>query len=69
VTKMGSLTDAAIAQWQETAGIKPASGKTAEMWEALSQAAFNLIRVIELERSGIRDGDGYWHTAAARSMA
>ena len=24
-------------------------------------AAYELIKVIELERSGIRDGDGYWH--------
>jgi hypothetical protein len=29
--------------------------------EDLSQAAFQIIKVVELERSGIRDGDGYWH--------
>jgi hypothetical protein len=58
---MGSRTDAAIAEWQERAGIEPATGKTAELWEALSQAAYELIKVIELERSGIRDGDGGWH--------
>jgi hypothetical protein len=26
----------------------------------MSNTAFELIRVIELERSGIRDGDGCW---------
>jgi hypothetical protein len=27
----------------------------------IPSAAYELIKVIELERSGIRDGDGYWH--------
>ena|SRR5262249_210067 len=27
----------------------------------MAEAAYQLIRVIELERSGIRDGDGYWY--------
>jgi hypothetical protein len=34
-----------------------------EILEALSQAAFEMIKTIQLERSGIRDGDGYWHGA------
>jgi hypothetical protein len=58
---MGSLTDANIAAWQKASGIKPAQGKLWEILEKMSQAAYELIKVIELERSGIRDGDGYWH--------
>jgi len=42
------------------ARIEPASGKRAKILEALSKAAFEAIKIIELERSGIRDGDGYW---------
>jgi outer membrane cobalamin receptor len=58
---MGQITDTAIRQWQEAAGIQPASGTRAETLERLSQLAFELIKAIELERSGIRDGDGSWH--------
>ena len=58
---MGSRTDANIAAWQEQSGIKPATGKRAELLSKLSNAAFETIKLIELERSGIRDGDGYWH--------
>jgi len=29
--------------------------------DKLSKKAHNLIRIIALESSGIRDGDGYWH--------
>lgn len=58
---MGSLTDARIACWQEKSGIKPATGNRAELLRRISNAAFDAIKVIELELSGIRDGDGYWH--------
>jgi hypothetical protein len=58
---MGMITDMKIAEWQERAGIKPATGQYAKDLEEMSQAAFELIKVIEAERSGIRDGDGYWH--------
>jgi hypothetical protein len=61
---MGGWTDANIAAWQEAAGIKPARGERAEALEDLSQAAFQIIKIVELERSGIRDGDGYWHGCA-----
>jgi len=59
--KMGQLTDFKIRAWQERAGITPATGQYAKDLEEISQAAFELIKVIEMERSGIRDGDGYWH--------
>jgi hypothetical protein len=58
---MGSWTDARIAAWQEQSGIKPATGKRAGLLSKLSNAAFETIKLIELEMSGIRDGDGYWH--------
>jgi hypothetical protein len=58
---MGMLTDANTKAWQEHAGIKEATGYYRENLRAMSQAAFELIKIIELEISGIRDGDGYWH--------
>ncbi len=58
---MGQMTDARIAAWQETHGIEPATGDRAEKLRELSRLAYELIRVIELEISGIRDGDGAWH--------
>jgi hypothetical protein len=56
---MGTRTDTEIMAFQAETGITPASNR--EALEALSQAAFHLIRIIELEKSGIRQGDGYWH--------
>jgi hypothetical protein len=55
------MTQMAIARWQEQAGIKRARGEVAGALEAISQAAFKIIKIVELERSGIRDGDGCWH--------
>jgi hypothetical protein len=56
-----STAEATIAAWQEKASIKEARGGRAELLRRMSEKAFELIKVIELERSGIRDGDGYWH--------
>jgi hypothetical protein len=58
---MGTRTDARIAAWQEESGIKPATGKRAELLSKLSNVAFETIKLIELEMSGIRDGDGHWY--------
>jgi hypothetical protein len=58
---MGSHTDYEIAKWQADHGIEPACGSYSEVLEEVSQKCFELIKVIELERSGIRDGDGCWH--------
>jgi hypothetical protein len=58
---MGMMTNRTIEAWQKRAGIEPATGERAEILRALSEAAFDAIKVIELERSGIRDGDGLWH--------
>ena len=58
---MGQLTHARIAAWQEAAGIEPATGDRLERLRETSKAAYDLIQIIELEISGIRDGDGHWH--------
>jgi hypothetical protein len=58
---MGTRTDFEIAEWQKRSGIKPATGERAEQLEGLSKACVEAIKIIELEKSGIRDGDGYWH--------
>ncbi len=57
---MGQLRDAAITSFQEHAGLKPPCGQQRELLERMQQVAFDLIRILELEISGIRDGDGYW---------
>jgi hypothetical protein len=62
---MGINTDRRIQAWQEKAGIEPATGKDAADLRELSKRAFELIKVIELELSGIRDGDGRWHGSDA----
>ncbi len=62
---MGQVTDANIAAWQRQAGIEPATGARAEGLAELQVQALDLIRVVELERSGIRDGDGSWHGSDA----
>ena len=58
---MGARTDAKIRDWQIQAGLEPAQGRRAETLARMSELAYNLIRVVELERSGIRDGDGHWY--------
>jgi len=50
-----------IEDWQRKHGIEPATGERAELLCQMSDKAFDLIKIIELERSGIRDGDGGWH--------
>lgn len=57
---MGSRTDARIAAFQEQTGIKPARGDRAISIKKLQDACFEAIRIMELERSGIRDGNGFW---------
>ena len=37
------------------------NGRRAEILRRISDAAFEAIKAIELELSGIRDGDGLWH--------
>ena len=58
---MGQMTDERISAWQHAAGIEPATGAQLGRLEEMQEEGVNLIRIIELERSGIRDGDGSWH--------
>jgi hypothetical protein len=62
---MGAGADADIEAFQERTGIKPAKGAYADKLDRLSQAAFDLIKIIEIERCGIRDGNGFWHGSDA----
>ena len=59
--EMGAVTNAAIAQWQEEAGIEPARGERADMLKRIADLAAELISITALEASGIRGGDGDWH--------
>ncbi len=58
---MGRVTDFITAEWQEEHGIEPATGEYLKLLNQLSEYAYDLIKTIELEKSGIRDGDGAWH--------
>jgi hypothetical protein len=58
---MGQITDAKIAAWQEASGIEPARGERLAACDALQELAFDLIKAVELEKSGICDGDGHWY--------
>jgi acid phosphatase family membrane protein YuiD len=62
---MGQMRQAQTAAWQQAAGIREATGDRAELLRRMSEKAFELIKIIELERSGIRDGDGHWSGADA----
>ena len=58
---MGQITDQIIRDFQERAGIEPATGQCAARLSDMSKLAYDLIQVIALEQTGIRDGDGQWH--------
>jgi hypothetical protein len=60
---MSVRRDAQIEAWQKSAGIEPATGARAEALHEMSRLAYKLIEIIALERSGVRDGDGYWSGA------
>jgi hypothetical protein len=54
---MGMQRDAEVEEWQQKSGLRPSE----EQRLFYRYKAFALIKVIELERSGIRDGDGRWY--------
>jgi hypothetical protein len=60
---MGAITDYRAAVWQEKAGLSVPPATTIALWSELQELAFEAIRVAELEKSGIRDGDSFWHGA------
>jgi hypothetical protein len=58
---MGATTNYHIAVWQEKAGLNVPPATTIALWSELQELAFEAIRVAELEKSGIRDGNSCWH--------
>jgi hypothetical protein len=62
---MGASTDFHVRQWQESVGIEPATGRGSAILERIARRAADLIQVVALEKSGIRDGDGWWHGSDA----
>ena len=57
---MGQMRNYMIREFQDRAGIEPATGQRAAVLSDMSKRAYELIQVIALEQAGIRDGDGYW---------
>ena len=57
---MGASRNSQIDAFAEKTGIKSATGRRAEILQHISEEAFELIKIVELEISGIRDGDGFW---------
>jgi hypothetical protein len=56
---------AAIAEWQERAGLtSPSPEQRARIQEA-RKAIYRVLEILTLEESGIRDGDGTWHGSNA----
>ena len=52
--------DANLASFQEHTGLKPARGRRRQLIKQMQQEALNLIRLLELEISGIREDDECW---------
>ena len=57
---MGASRDSQLAVFADRTGVRPAFGKRLQILQHISGEAFELIKIVELEISGIRDGDGFW---------
>jgi len=57
---MGCYYDACMEAFKQETGIRDITGAHGEALNGLSDAAFELIKIIQLEKSGIRSGDGCW---------
>lgn len=57
---MGMRRNAEIEAFQSNVGIKPAEGSSLKALEDIQAAAFDIIKTVELHKSGICDGDGHW---------
>ena len=58
---MGMRTEMQMEAWQKAFGLQPATGEAFDAWCRLQDVCVEAIKIAELEKSGIRDGDGYWH--------
>jgi hypothetical protein len=57
---MGRMRNLEIETFQRKARIHIPDPTTIRAWQELQQQAFQVIKIAELEISGIRDGDGCW---------
>ena len=57
---MGASRNSQLEVFAQRTGVRPAHGERLEVLLHLSEEAFELIKMVELEISGIRDGDGFW---------
>ena len=57
---MGASRNYQLEEFAERTGIRPAYGKRLAALLELSEEAVELIKIVEREISGIRDGDGFW---------
>jgi len=57
---MGASRNYQIEKFEAATGLRAATGKRADVLRKLSDQACELVKIIETERSGIRDGDGFW---------
>ena len=55
---MGASRNSQLEVFAQRTGVRPAHGERLEVLLHLSEEAFELIKMVELEISGIRDGDG-----------
>ena len=58
---MAQQSDARTKEFAEQTGIHAAEGEKASILKELSRQAYELIKIVELERCGIRDGAGSWY--------
>src|SRR5437763_1066080 len=59
-TEMGMRTEMAIEAWRKKAGLNAPPPAICKLWNKLQDKAVETIKIAELEKSGIRDGAGYW---------
>ena len=57
---MGASRNSQLEVFAQRTGVRPASGERLNVLLHLQKNAFELIKMVELEISGIRDGDGFW---------
>jgi hypothetical protein len=59
ITVVGNPSETTVNLTEQT-GPRAASGRHAELLADLQNATARLTRLIELERTGVCDGDGFW---------
>ncbi len=57
---MGASRNYQLDKFAQLTGIQPAYGKRLTVLLDLQEEAVELIKIVEREISGVRDGDGFW---------